>query len=543
MGLQKFKLSTRILLLGVVITVCFALVFAWVIPRVRTNLLEAKYTKTKHVVEAAHGTVEYFVKQAKAGGLPLEEAKNKAKEAVKSLRYDQNDYFWINDLEPRMVMHPMKAEMDGKSLAEEKDSHGKRQFVAMADVCRKDGAGFVDYYWPKPGSSQPVPKISYVKQVPEWGWIIGSGIYIDDVGKEINQILLIIAAVVGAIAAGCLFLAYLMARSISRPITKVIEGLTEGADQVASAATQVSSASQSLAQGASEQAAGLEETSASMEEMSSMTKQNAGNAQTAKAMTAEAGQVVENVNHHMEKMGEAIGQITKSSEETGKIIKTIDEIAFQTNLLALNAAVEAARAGEAGAGFAVVADEVRNLAMRASEAAKNTSHLIESTIKSIKTGNELTLATREAFKRNVEISQKISRLIDEIAAASQEQSQGIDQVSKAVSEMDRVVQQNAANAEESAAAAEEMNSQAEQMKAYMKELDALVGGNGKEHRWEGAHPPENGGKKTHPVKLEGPPSKNMPPRKSSPPTRISKGEKPPDPRQVLPLEEGDFKSF
>jgi methyl-accepting chemotaxis protein len=389
-----------------------------------------------------------------------------------------------------------------------------------------------------------VPKISYVKLVPEWGWMVGSGIYIDDVGKEINQILLVIGIVVGGIAAGCLFLAYLMARSISRPITKVIEGLTEGADQVASGASQVSSASQSLARGASEQAAGLEETSASMEEMSSMTKQNAGNAQTAKAMTSEAGQVVENVNHHMEKMGEAIAQITKSSEETGKIIKTIDEIAFQTNLLALNAAVEAARAGEAGAGFAVVADEVRNLAMRASEAAKNTSHLIESTIKSIKAGNELTLATREAFQKNVEISKKISRLIDEIAAASQEQSQGIDQVSKAVAEMDKVVQQNAANAEESAAAAEEMNSQAEQMKGYMGELEMIVGGKGKDNRRGSIHhQPKETGKKILPVRLESAPSKGKLPRKASPPDQKSKGEKSPDPRQVLPLEEGDFKSF
>jgi methyl-accepting chemotaxis protein len=334
-----------------------------------------------------------------------------------------------------------------------------------------------------------------------------------------------------------------MARSISRPINKVIEGLTEGADQVASAASQVSSASQSLAQGASEQAAGLEETSASMEEMSSMTKQNAGNAQTAKAMTSEVGQVVENVNHHMEKMGEAIGQITKSSEETSKIIKTIDEIAFQTNLLALNAAVEAARAGEAGAGFAVVADEVRNLAMRASEAAKNTSHLIESTIKSIKTGNELTLATREAFQKNVEISKKISRLIDEIAAASQEQSQGIDQVSKAVAEMDKVVQQNAANAEESAAAAEEMNSQAEQMKAYTRELDTIVGGRGKDNGRRVLRQPEEKGKITPQVRGENPPGKGKTLRKALPSDQKAKGEIPLDPRQVLPLEDRDFKAF
>ena len=181
-----------------------------------------------------------------------------------------------------------------------------------------------------------------------------------------------------------------LGRGITKPLKRVIQGLTESSTQVASASSQVSSASQSLAEGSSEQAASIEETSSSLEEMSSMTQQNAANANEAKNKMAEARQIVDKVNKHMGEMAEAIHGITKSSEETGKIIKTIDEIAFQTNLLALNAAVEAARAGEAGAGFAVVADEVRNLAMRAADAARNTSDLIENTIKAVKNGNEIT---------------------------------------------------------------------------------------------------------------------------------------------------------
>jgi len=274
-----------------------------------------------------------------------------------------------------------------------------------------------------------------------------------------------------------LFLGIYLPLSISRALNRVIAGLTDGAGQVSSAAGQVSASSQALAEGTAEQAASLEETSSSIEEMSSMTKHNADSANQAKAMTVEATMVVGKVNEQMIDMAAAVAEITRSSEETGKIIKTIDEIAFQTNLLALNAAVEAARAGEAGAGFAVVADEVRNLAMRASEAAKNTNNLIDNTIKAVRKGNELTTATQEAFRENADISRKIGQLVEEIAAASEEQSRGISQVNLAVSEMDKVTQSTAANAEESSAAAEELNAQAEQMKVLVGDLVAVVGGN------------------------------------------------------------------
>jgi methyl-accepting chemotaxis protein len=283
----------------------------------------------------------------------------------------------------------------------------------------------------------------------------------------------LVAAMVVGIA-----LAIFLTRSITGPIRRIIDGMSEGSQEVSSAAGQVSSAAQSLAEGSSEQAASIEETSSSLEEMSSMTKQNADNAGQANSLMSEAKQVVSTANASMGRLTESMGEITRASEETSKIIKTIDEIAFQTNLLALNAAVEAARAGEAGAGFAVVADEVRNLAMRAADAAKNTANLIEGTVKKVKDGSDLVSKTNEAFQQVANSSAKAADLVAEIAAASNEQAQGINQINTAVTELDKVTQQNAANAEESASAAEEMSAQAETMLGMVGELVAMVGGAG-----------------------------------------------------------------
>ncbi len=294
---------------------------------------------------------------------------------------------------------------------------------------------------------------------------------------------ILISIIVLLVVGTAMVLGWYISFGINRTLDKVAHALGESSEQVASAAGQVSSSSQSMADGSSEQAASIEETSSSLEEMSSMTKQNADHAKQADLLMKEASEVVQEANSSMNDLIRSMEEISKASDETFKIIKTIDEIAFQTNLLALNAAVEAARAGEAGAGFAVVADEVRNLAMRAAEAAKNTSTLIEGTVKKIKDGSVLVVKTNESFAHVSESATKVGELVSEIAAASREQAQGVEQVNKAVVEMDKIVQQNAANSEETASASEELSAQAEQMRIMVKEMLALIGGN-----------PENGKK-------------------------------------------------
>ena len=257
---------------------------------------------------------------------------------------------------------------------------------------------------------------------------------------------------------------------------EIIGSLNTGSEQTSSAASQVSGASQSLAQGSSEQAAAVEEFTSSIEEMSSMTKQNAGNAAEAKTLAAAARESAGKGSDSMTRMSQAIDDIKKSSDETAKIVKTIDEIAFQTNLLALNAAVEAARAGEAGKGFAVVAEEVRNLAQRSAEAARNTADMIEGSVKNADNGVQISQEVSKSLEEIAVGSQKVNDLVAEIAAASNEQSQGIEQIGAAVGQMNQVTQSNAANAEESASASEELSTQAEEINNVVDQLRILVYG-------------------------------------------------------------------
>ncbi len=274
---------------------------------------------------------------------------------------------------------------------------------------------------------------------------------------------------------GGIALAWGITRSITGPVNVVIAGLSSSSDQVANASGQIADSSQTMAADASEQASNLEETSASLEELTAQTRQNADNAGECNGLMGETQRKMDAMASAVAEMSQAIQDIKKSSDETAKIIKTIDEIAFQTNLLALNAAVEAARAGDAGKGFAVVAEEVRNLAQRSAEAAKQTAAMLEEARKNADGGVQVTERVSGALQEAQTNAGKVAQLLTGIATANKEQAQGIDQINLAVSRMEKLTQSNAANSEEAASAGEELSAQARELTEMVRSLATIVG--------------------------------------------------------------------
>jgi methyl-accepting chemotaxis protein len=474
------RLHIRYKILGqfaLVILVFMGLIFLWVLPTMKKAIFKEKQVQIQNLVQNVYSLMENYHTREQAGEFTRQEAQKRCLERIKLMRYgpENKDYFWVNDFGPKMLMHPYATKLNGTDISGFKDPTGKHLFMEMVKVCQDKGQGFVDYMWQwKDNKDLIVPKTSFVKAFTPWGWIVGTGVYVNDVGEQIaglrNRLLIVIIPVVLLLT----MMLYLPLRSLGR-LGEVTQQMQRASEEVYSASAEMAASSQTLSQGASEQAASLEETSASLEELTAMTRQNADNAREANQMMRDTTQVVQKANDTMAATQKAMDAVSQAGSEIAKIIKTIDEISFQTNLLSLNAAVEAARAGEAGKGFAVVAEEVRSLAQRAATAAKTTSQLIEGTVTRIAEGAGLVKQAEAAFQELSQGAQKVAHLVDEITAASQEQAHGLDQISQAMSHMDQVVQSTAASAEEAAATSQELSTQSRNMQTIMQQLEDLVG--------------------------------------------------------------------
>jgi len=374
---------------------------------------------------------------------------------------------------------------NGENILDSKTEDGTffiREMIKKA----KDAQGeVVTYAYPWQGEK----KTAAITYYEPWDWVIDASVYNSFYNSIKHRIVETVHSMtlttiffgVGLVVV-MVFLAYLLARSIVKPIQNISNQLNTGAHQTSSASNEIASSSQRLAEGANEQASSLEETSSSLEELSAQTKQNADNASQADQYTQNVNTVIQDGVKSMEQMQTTINSIKESSDETSKIMKTIDDIAFQTNLLALNAAVEAARAGEAGKGFAVVAEEVRSLAQRSAEAAQNTSNIIEGAQNNADQGVQVADEVAQNLSKIQKTAKQVSELVAEITAASNEQAEGIEQINTAVSEMDKVVQQNASDSEETASASEELSAQAEEMERAVENLTLIIeGGNAEQH--------------------------------------------------------------
>jgi methyl-accepting chemotaxis protein len=473
----------------------------------RNLILEERKNSVRQTVEVAHGLLVHFHAQVGSGKLSEAEAKQLAMVAIKALRYGGSEYFWINDMHPKMVMHAIKPELDGKDLSENKDPTGKRLFMDFVNVVKTHGAGFSFYMWPKPGSDKPVQKVSYIKGFEPWGWVVGSGVYIDTVDAAIAQ--RILGMSLGSLLLGGFLLAIgiLITRNLLRQLggepeyaakitqhiaagdlstdialrrddktsllfaiksmrdsfAGIVGRVREGSESVATASSEIAQGNTDLSQRTEEQASALEQTAASMEQLSATVRQNADNAKQANQLAQSASTVALSGGNIVGNVVQTMQGINDSSKKISDIIGVIDGIAFQTNILALNAAVEAARAGEQGRGFAVVATEVRNLAGRSAEAAKEIKRLINDSVQRVEQGTTLVDQAGVTMTEIVSSIKRVTDIMSEISAASVEQSQGVAQVGQAVTQMDQTTQQNAALVEESAAAAESLKVQAQQL--------------------------------------------------------------------------------
>jgi methyl-accepting chemotaxis protein len=510
---RQFSVASRLRGLGVltvagVMVVSCALLWSQYRQQVADRQLAVRQS-----VEVAHGILATTHARLMAGKLDEAAAQAEALMALRSLRYSGQEYFWVNDLQARMLMHPIKPQLDGQAMADTKDPNGVFLFREFVKVAQADPAGgFVSYQWPKPGSDQPQDKVSFVKGFSPWGWVVGSGLYVDDLQSafraRLSKVLGIVLSVTGllwlvieatardlsigvnvalaraeAVAQGDLaegqapheraegqdeISRLLQAmQHMSQGLIQTMGEVQHSVDSVAMASQQIAAGNQDLSQRTENAAVNLQQTSGSMNELAQTVSRNAEASTSARTMANEAvehaqrgGAVVSEVVHTME-------GIHASARKISDIISVIDGIAFQTNILALNAAVEAARAGEQGRGFAVVATEVRGLAQRSANAAKEIKTLIMSSTVQVESGASLVRDAGETMAAIVDSVGRVSALVHEIAQSTQSQTEGVGHVHSAVNALDQMTTHNASLVEESAAASGSLRDQAQSLAAVV----------------------------------------------------------------------------
>jgi len=504
---NKLRILIALAVLGLVISVFTSLGI------LKTALMEERKTKTRQLVEVASGVVETYYLRFKAGEITEEQAKTRAVRYIKALRYDKNEYFWINDMHPTMIMHPFMPELDGKDLSDIKDPNGKYPFMEIVKEVQKNKAGFVHYLWPKPGFSDPVEKVSFVKGFEPWGWILGSGRYADDVKAVYWDSVIHESVVVASILIILAFVSWLISRSIDRPISKMLEKMkilamgdltveievkttdemgqllanmkdmierlretlslsVDVTKKVNSSVISIAAAINQQAIITSQQTSSVLEISATMEEFSATSTHIADNAATvveisdkAFGESKEGAYAVETIMGNMDEVSEdnqniinEIVELGKKSKEINKVMEFINTIADQTKLIAFNAAIEASSAGESGKRFGVVAAEIRRLADSVMEYTEETR---SKTVEIGEAINRLVIISEKGsstIERAKEESLNTVTILDKIVAESKSTFDAAKQISLSTQQQKTASAQVVVSLKEIASGAEQISS-------------------------------------------------------------------------------------
>jgi methyl-accepting chemotaxis protein len=500
---MNLTFRTKLLLPLAISWICLLSVMTVNVLQNRTLRMDERKVQLSNANDMARSVAKEFGALAASGAMPEADAKKQAMARIKALRFGQSGYFTILDSHT-VLMHPIKPELIGTSVSDFKDPQGTMVYIDALAAAKANGGGFTEYLWAKPGERQLQPKLAFNLGYAPWDWTFMTGLYIDDVNSAFMTDLwrsAILLVVIGIILSGIVVLlvrsieksiggdpeyAKTIAQSISSgdltvavalknndrssllhaikamrdSIAAIVGEVRAGTDTIAGASSEIAAGNLDLSARTEEQASSLEETASSMEQLTGTVKQNADNARQASQLAASASDVAVQGGAVVAQVIDTMGSINESSKQIVDIISVIDGIAFQTNILALNAAVEAARAGEQGRGFAVVAAEVRNLAQRSAGAAKEIKVLIGNSVEKVEMGTKLVDQAGITMNAVVDSIKRVTDIMAEIAAASQEQGTGIEQVNQAIGQMDQVTQQNAALVEEAAAAAASLQDQA-----------------------------------------------------------------------------------
>lgn len=479
--------------------------------KIKDDQLALRKKELMYVSQLALSVVKTQATLVDKGLISKEEAQQRAILIIKDLRYGDTGYFTILNNQAQVIMHPINAALIGKG-PDVADANGVYIYRDMVTLTKDGHDGFTAYDFPRPGDTVPKPKIAYNIPWSPWGWIITTGLYVDDIHEvflnslyqniaqflAISILLLILvylinrstlktlggepryaAEVVSRIAAGDLTTpvilrhndtASLMASldSMQANLRGLVSQIKDSAASVAMAADEIAQGNTELSSRTEQQAAALQETAASMEQLTATVKSNTTGAQQTAESARETASLARTGEANMHRMSETMNAISQSATKVRDITAVIESIAFQTNILALNAAVEAARAGEEGRGFAVVAGEVRTLAQRSANAARDIKQLIEQAVEQVESGVEVAAGTGQSILKIVGMVGELAEAMDNISHASSEQMQGISQVSIAVNQMDGVTQNNAALVEESSTASQSLSEQARALRGMVE---------------------------------------------------------------------------